>query len=406
MLAEAADGLLAAGAVEPAAEARMLLGGIWWVRGDRDEAFRHMEQARNLLADRPASAVKASVLQRLARLTVLAENFDEAIAIGTESLRLAEQLGLDEIRARNLNTLGLARVDTGDLGGLADLERALELAHEQRSIEEAIAAGNLAWTMANYGNLPKAWDYHQDSVRIAQRRGLPASIRWYRAEHVYHAYWQGHWDEALAAATAFIAEIDDGSSHYMEACCRYQRGAIRLARGDQAGALADSLRAVEAARLGKDPQMLHPALAFRAFALLTTGDRAGAAAVADELAAAWARSGVRPQQEAVDGAWVFAALDRTEEFTDALDRAWAQTPWHDAARRIAAGDPAGAAEVYASMGSVPDEAYSRLRAAAGFVQAGRRTDADAQLQRLLPILTDLGATAWIAQAEPLLTASA
>ena len=58
------------------------------------------------------------------------------------------------------------------------------------------------------------------------------------------------------------------------------------------------------------------------------------------------------------------------------------------------------------MGTVPDEAYARLRAAVQLVQEGRRADADAQLKLALPVFTRLGASAWRAEGESLLAASA
>ena len=49
--------------------------------------------------------------------------------------------------------------------------------------------------------------------------------------------------------------------------------------------------------------------------------------------------------------------------------------------RDAAGDFLGAAEQYATIGALPLEAYARLRAAETLVLAGRRAEADPELQR-------------------------
>jgi hypothetical protein len=81
-------------------------------------------------------------------------------------------------------------------------------------------------------------------------------------------------------------------------------------------------------------------------------------------------------------------------------------PWHEAARCVASDDPAGAAEVYGQIGSVPDEAYARLRAAKKCVAAGDRAGADRQLGLAQPVFAELRATAWSAEAEELLAASA
>ena len=45
-----------------------------------------------------------------------------------EALAMAEQLGLDELCANALCTLGVARAETGDLGGVEDLERSIVIA--------------------------------------------------------------------------------------------------------------------------------------------------------------------------------------------------------------------------------------------------------------------------------------
>jgi hypothetical protein len=65
-----------------------------------------------------------------------------------------------------------------------------------------------------------------------------------------------------------------------------------------------------------------------------------------------------------------------------------------------------AAEIFGAMGAVPEEAFARLRAAEALVQAGRRAEADAQLQQALAFYRSVGATAYIREAEGLFAASA
>ena len=406
LLDEATEGLLREGNREAAAEAQSMVGTIWLNRGEGEEASKHLEDARRLVEDRAPSRAKAFVLQELSRAAMMADDFERAIELASESLRLAEELGIDDMRARNLNTLGVARVHGGDEAGIRDLEQAVAIGAAANSHEECAAAANLAWTTVVLGDLRRAWDLHQECRRIADRLGLDSYIRWQRAEHVFQCHWLGRWDEALATADEFIREVEAGSSHYMESGCRHIRGAIRLARGDPAAAFADATRATEVARGTRDPQARNPALAFEACARLAVGDREGAGAIANELLAAWSKTGVRHPHESVDGAWALRELGRSEELADAFERPPGQTPWYEAARSIAAGDLAGAADIYAEIGSVPDEVYARLRAAAELVRAGRRVDADAQLRPALPVFVRLGATAWAAEGEALLAASA
>ena len=406
VLEEAARGLLLEGNRAAAAEAKTLLAGVWLNRGDRSKAVEQLESAFSLVEDRGPSPEKAYVLQELSRITMMGSDFERAIELGSESLRLAEELGLDSVRSRNLNTIGVAKIQMGDLRGLDDLEQAVVIATAAHSHEEGPASANLTWETALLGDVRRAGELHEQTRRIADRLGLDSFIRWQRAEHIFHCHWEGRWDEAFATADQFIREIEAGQAHYMESPCRVIRGTIELARGNAEDALADARLATESARGARDPQTLNPSLAFEAQMSLAVGDRGRASTLADELLDAWRSDGVAPAHESVGGAWVFGDLGRGREFVEALERARAQTPWHEAARLVVGGDLAGAAELYGEIGSVPDEAYARLRAAAAFVESGRRAEADGQLRLALPVLAQLGATAWAAEAEALLAESA
>ena len=65
-----------------------------------------------------------------------------------------------------------------------------------------------------------------------------------------------------------------------------------------------------------------------------------------------------------------------------------------------------AAEMFVQIGSMPDEARARLRAAEQLVASGRRAEADEQLQRSLAFWRSVGATRYIREGEALLAQSA
>ena len=329
-----------------------------------------------------------------------------AIDIAYESLQLAEGLGLDAVRSRNLNTIGCGKVKRGDRSGLEDLELAIEIGAAANSHEEVSALANLQTMVGILGDLRRAAGLQEQSLIVARRLGVTSFVRWQEAEGAIQAFWQGRWAEAFAQSNDFIEASEAGSSHYMDSVCRYVRGSIYLARGEIEAALADARRGTEQARPVKDPQALNPAVAFEARLELAAGNLEAAGRLADELLAIWGGDGVGPQVESIDGAWALVDLGRADELVAAIERAEAQTVWHDGARHIAAGDAAAAAEVYAQIGTLPDELYARLRAADDLVRRGRRADADAQLRLALPRFSELGATAWQAQAEALLAASA
>ena len=83
-----------------------------------------------------------------------------------------------------------------------------------------------------------------------------------------------------------------------------------------------------------------------------------------------------------------------------------QTRWTAAVQAHAAGEFVGAAEILRKIGSRPDEAEARLRAAEQLAAEGRRLEADEQLQQALAFYRLVGATRYVAECEALLPASA
>ena len=73
---------------------------------------------------------------------------------------------------------------------------------------------------------------------------------------------------------------------------------------------------------------------------------------------------------------------------------------------MASGDFERAAATYARIGSLPDEAYARLRAAEQLVAAGHRVEANQQLERAVAFYRQVRATGYLRAGEELLAASA
>jgi class 3 adenylate cyclase/tetratricopeptide (TPR) repeat protein len=402
VLTEARDALLAAGDSGKAAEAEVLIADTFWMQGLRDPAFEHLRAAQALVAREPTYS-KAVVLANVSRYLMLARETDESIRLGREALEMAEELGIDWIRAHALNNIGISRLATGDSGGLGDLEESLALAVAASSPESVRAYGNLASCLVDLGELERAFAMTVEGHRAAERFGIGEPLKWLTAELNWFSYFEGRWDEALRKLDELIAgfEVDP---FWMETPCRWLRGRIRLARGDQEGAVADAERAIEGARLGKDPQVLWPALSFGARALLAVDSRR-ADDLVSEVFSEWhalehASSGSESEWLA-DLVVVLPPLGRQREFLDFVARA-TLTPWRAAAEAYVSGDFLGAAEAYREIGAGPDEAYARLRAAEALVREGRRAEADPELQRALAFWRSAGATAYLREGEALL----
>jgi class 3 adenylate cyclase/tetratricopeptide (TPR) repeat protein len=407
VLREARDELLRAGRAEAAAEAEMMLGDILWREARRDPAFEHFDRARTLVAELPTTASKTWVLAHVSRFLTLAGRDEEAIALGREVLGMAESLGLADLRANALNNIGVARTARGDRGGLQDLEASLTIAEEAGSAWD-VGRGylNLASVLHLLGDVRRARELHDEGMKYCERYWLRNAITWLRAEQGFDRYHAGEWDAALDIVDEFIAETEAGAPHYMEQQCRLVRGNMRMARGDAEGAVADSGLALEAAREAKDPQAIYPALGEHARLLHQAGRRAEAEVTVDELLQIAGVYG----PDLTWSTWFLPAAyvlggDRGEELL-ALAHRPPQTPWIDAGKAMAAGDPAAAAEILASMGSKPEEAFARLVAGETLWAASRRHEAEDQLGRALAFHRSVGATAYVARAEALLRSTA
>jgi class 3 adenylate cyclase/tetratricopeptide (TPR) repeat protein len=365
LLAQSAEQLLAAGDAERAAEAEVMLGEEIWMQGRRQSGFVHLERAAALLRDAPPSRSKAFVLCSLARFLRNDGRDEEAIRVGREALAMAEELGLDELCANALNTIGVARAETGDLGGVDDLERSLALARTEIFPESVRAFLNLGSIFARLGDLPRAFELHAEGRHAAERFGDLGGIRWLAAERVYEDYWSGRYEDALRHAEEILAEVEAGTPHRMELDGRLIRGWLRLARGDVAGAADDAQRGLEFARSAGDPQALFPALAFAARAARADGCPDEAAELADELLRSWAEWALAlPSSGLTDLGLVVGELDLADAFAHVAAHK-TPTRWLEAALAAAHGDFTRAAELYATIGAVPDAELARNRTSRG-----------------------------------------
>jgi predicted ATPase/class 3 adenylate cyclase len=393
--------LLENGREERAAEADALLAELWWHRGDRDRVFEHLERATRIVAAVPRSPAKAQVLSQVSRYRALAQENEEAIRVGREALEMAEELNLPEIQAHALNNISLARTNLGDRGGVADLERSIEIAEAAKSPEAARGYNNLGAITWSLGDVRRAGELVDEAIRVGERLGNAAVGRYSRLVRLQLYFVYGDWDEGMRRADEFIAACEAGNPHYLEHGIRMERAEVRLARGDVDGAFVDVSKALGQARRAKDPQALLPTLARAARLYAEVGQLDEATRLADELLAA---------PGAVEWVSTLApaapALGRVDEVRATMRGPRLETRWKEAAEAVLAGEFERAADVYHEIGDIPEEAATRLRAAERLVRQHRRAEADAQLQKALAFYRSVGATRYLREAEALLAESA
>jgi class 3 adenylate cyclase/tetratricopeptide (TPR) repeat protein len=388
ILAEARDALREAGDVETALEAECLVAWATWTQGGLAEAIASLEQLAAELDESRRSRATAHLLTMLSRFYMLAGQNQRAIDVGRRALGVAHELGLVELVADNLNNIGSARAGSGDDGGFADLERSIALA-EELNLADGIPRGyqNLACSLADAGRLKESLKMHEQARDAALRFGNAWRLQWIGAELVHEWYACGRWREAERSAT----DLMSSEEHVQEAWCYAVRAQIRLARGDPRGAAADSTKAVEISRKGGVEQRAQ-ALASRARVLVEEGRTQEARELARTVVEIHGEVGFRGTLSFGDLSFVLGSLG------DDLGLREVDNPWVRAALAAAARDFRRAADVFAEIGSRPDEAYARLLAA----EAGDRT----QLKPALAFFREVEATAYSRRAERLLAATA
>ena len=388
---EARDTLLAAGDVERAAEAEIILYRSAFYLG-RGDLLTHAQHAVTLLEDRPESPLYPRALSGLARRLSLAGDRREAIELARRALALAEERGDERVAASALNTIGMSRVHLGDEGGLDDLREAVTRGEQANSPDEASRAlnnlMNMCWWVAR---LDEAEACLAAAMDFASRFGITGSLRWLEAEETYAAMIRGHLHRVDELATNVLANLT-GSNAYQVSGNLACRANARAARGDIAGALEDSDRSfADAIRIG-DAQLLAMRVD-RAFVLLLAGRRREAETLMEEYIAA---------PETFDpwgfGALVAAELGRADLVLGTVEPCSDENPWRRAGTALAAGDHAQAAAVYAEIGAEFCEAWVRLLAA----EQGDFS----QLEPARAYFEREGATLFLRRCDTLLPASA
>jgi hypothetical protein len=406
VFAEARDALLTAGDVEMAALAELQVSDMVWRLGRGKEAQGHADRAATLIEGRPPSIQIGQAKAHLAKSLMVTGRSSDAIRVGREALAVADELDVDDIRTSALNSVGTARVNLGDLGGFDDIERSIEVA-ESANLPWHLARANvnLGVSLFYAGDMRRALEVHERNLAYTRRIGMEGGIIWNKAEVAFDLFLLGRWDESLAIVDAELARMEAGAPHYLEVQHRQTRARIRVGRGDATGALSDAERGVEVGRSAGDPQALLPTLAERGRVLMLIGRIDEAVGSIQEIL-----ESIDPTP-AMDWAWwivpattVLAEVGREKEIL-ALGGAELPSRWVQAARHWAAGDVARAADLFAEIGSAPDEAYARMRLAERLSAEGRDPETDRNLARAVDLYREMGASPYLREAEGLLASS-
>jgi class 3 adenylate cyclase/tetratricopeptide (TPR) repeat protein len=396
-VAAARDALLAAGDREGAAEAEVARAEVFWSLGRGDDVLPSLERATALAEGLPISAAKAQVYASLFRLHWLANREDLASRFRDEAMKMADELDLQIVRARILSISGAWRVVRGDREGFDDLEESIAVFERLNSASMQSPYNNLADGYYNVGDLPKAAEA-TNRMRTAWKRFSNVDwLRWTDSQQIRLDYLAGRWDDVRELADRWIAEAQSGPGHYLEPAWRWYRGRLLLARDDPASAAEESALGLELARTAADPQMLIPALSFHTRVLWALGS-SEAEERAVELADVFRRSRVGIAHDWFpEVAVALVGLGRTGVVDAIGESVPTPTPWRDAALALGRRDHLAAVEIFEAMGAGPFEAEARLLAASDGLEA--------DLQKAIAFFRQVGASAYLAEAEDLIAKS-
>ncbi len=403
---EEAARMLAESDPAAAAVAVMAAGEIIWQKGDHDGAFTYFARAEAAVEDLPDSREKLAVSGQLARFYTLAGRNLEGLERAETAIEMARDLGEDDSLIDLLNTRGVARTALPGMDWQTDLESSLTLALERGSWRASRSYLNLGSTLLGYAaDIARSDSVTREGLAYTEKIGFRSPMVWFRSNLAESTFHLGNWAEALALIDADLAGPEP---HYMWAQSWMVRSLIRLANGDAEGALADAESAADLGRSIVDPQSYIPSLAALATVSARTGKTETATAAIDELENLLQRTG---QSGGTGGPWVvnlaltLLELGREGELLVSTARIKTTTPWLEAARTIAAGEPAQAADLLGSKGSVTYESDVRLCAARRLSAEGRHAEAERQLTPALEFYRRVGATAAVREGEALLAAA-
>jgi class 3 adenylate cyclase len=279
---KAASNLKAQGDLARAGEALTLLASIQRRLG-APEALTTAERAVALLRSTPGVELVAA-LAALAGLHYATGADEAAIQTAEEALGLADHLSLPT-PGRALGFRGSARCALGDLGGLADMERALELLIAAgRGTDAGVLQGNLALEraqlegpVATLANLEKAYAF-------AEARGLTETTWFAAAASINNLVMVGRFDEAIDQADVLLPLLR-ASGERLQVCHVLKAQTAALAeRGVDASSEADE--ALQIAHDAHDPILLMYAAWGAARAHVGVGNLDAAHDLLDEIAAA------------------------------------------------------------------------------------------------------------------------
>ncbi len=357
LAAAARDGFETAGDLEGAAETESLLSWMRWWTGSGEQAHEHRERALEICAGLPTSLARVRAYAQAARLEGIGGDPARAIELANETLAMAEELGRLDFQSHALNSRGIARNKIGGSEAVEDLQRAVELADQSSSpMEMALSRNNYGSVLGSHGRMPESNAVIEESIAVASRFGLPGPQQWAEMQRMVHRMFEGHWDTVLTSAVDLARRVPRESQ--LTNATNFIRGFVHAARGETDVALQLLGASAAGAERAGEPQSISPSLSATAMTLRLAGRTDEATDVVERILGDARLVGFAT----LDFQFTLADMGRIDAWL-----ATAELPqdslWLDSAHMFAAGDFAGAAKLFDTIGVSFGAAWARLLAA-------------------------------------------
>jgi tetratricopeptide (TPR) repeat protein len=371
-----------------------------------------------LLERGPPSPELVLAYTHLARYYHFLEPGEPVFAWVEKAMATAKEIGIEGWAMRALVFRGFTRFELGDLGGLDDLKRALQIGLELGLGEETAAAhlalGDVVWWMEG----PAAGlDVYRAGIDFTQRRGMTYYTMYLKGQAAWPLFELGEWD-ALLKVTREVLEWDRAS--YQALLALPYEGHVRLLRGEVGDALALREEFLPRARQSRDPQVLVPALATSALIDERRGDLSSAVAVIEEFEEVTRDRAMWRAKHLPDLLRVCTAAGATAQAETLLAGVEVAAARHRHAVHSARGVVAEAkgqleqslelyeeaAERWSEYGFVLEEGQALLGAGRCLLTLHRPDEAAKRLQRAKEIFQALDARLLVAEADRLLEQAA
>ena len=194
-----------------AAQARvlLLLSQQYYKSGQKAPADRQVSAAITLLEGLPVTPDLAMAYSVRSQRAMTSHDTEEALRFGRRALELAARFADHSVRTHALNNIGSALLNSGDAGGLAQLEQSLAVALEHGLQEHAGRAyANLASIAVREHLSDLAMRYLREGIEYCDVHEVQDCLSFIRAHGTQFELNSGQWDKAARLAQEMIEHHD------------------------------------------------------------------------------------------------------------------------------------------------------------------------------------------------------